>query len=43
MAEKFQIDENYKTKVSGTSKIPTTRNTKQTTAKHLMIKLLASS
>ena len=35
MAEKFQIDENYKTKVSGTSKIPTTRNMKQTPAKYL--------
>lgn len=43
MAEKFQTDENYKIKVSGTSKIPTTRNMKQTTAKYLMIKLLTSS
>lgn len=43
MAEKFQTEENYKIKVSGTSKIPTTRNMKQTTAKYLMIKLLTSS
>ena len=43
MAEKLQIDENYKVRVSRTSKIPTTRNMKETTARYLMIKLLSAS